>query len=232
MQTMRRKLAVGLAPLVVVGAFWAMPAAAQATVPHYYRGGVLIPQEEEVPILTWGTITMTSEVVAGTTCQVAAIGDVLNPAGGGAGLGEFEHVVFADCSNAECPEGQVEIEGEKYEKEFDVNVPYETWRAELIGTAAPFRDDITEVTLELGCFARNPAHEHIILGPYSCKTSPPTFIAAPEWKNGTNLGNGQSKLVFHEKEDMFGCSEGAFAEKIANSLKIMGFNGSELITVK
>jgi hypothetical protein len=250
MQTMSKRLFTVLAPLVTIAAFVVMPAAAQAA--HWFRGGSEIPQGEKVGVIAWGQLTLSPEpegVAAVTTCENAAGGFVENPVGGGAGVGQTQRFASWGCTNAECTPEEIEIGGKKFAKEFEVLFPAQDfpWSTELTGATAPFRLNSTGVVVELECIAKHLTklaaegkappgpgeNEQFALAPATACVTDATHLQDPETKNGTNLGNGQSKLQFNQPAGSgLSCAGGAVIGKTSQSLKTMGYKGSELITVK
>jgi hypothetical protein len=247
---MSRKLLIGLAPMLVVLAL--MPAVAQA-VPHYYKNGALIPEGERVPILEWGKLTLANptSLISPTTCETMAGGYLQNPVGGGAGIGATLRFATYNCANPECPEGAVEIGGGKYEKEFEIVYPPQDfpWPSVLTETEFGIRTDITGVVMELACVAhglsRSAAGEGGSTGAGSNEQyvlpsgGPPTVTCVtdethklePQNEKGSNLGPSQSKLVFNARAGGLTCAAGAVEGELKESLRVMGYKASELITV-
>jgi hypothetical protein len=86
---MSKKLFTGLAPLLAIVAFAAMPVAAQAEPHegHYFKNSAKIAEGASVPVIGWGTLTLSS--AAGiVSCHNAVGGEVGNPSGGKAGTGK------------------------------------------------------------------------------------------------------------------------------------------------
>jgi hypothetical protein len=105
--TMSKKLIMRLAPLVVVAAFFVIPAAAQAT-DHFHIALNPAPEEEgkKVQFISWGLLTLTSDAPGSTAaeCENASTGYVENPVGGGAGKILTEGWEASNCKNAGCEE--------------------------------------------------------------------------------------------------------------------------------
>jgi hypothetical protein len=252
---MSRKHLTSLAPmlaLAAMAALAAMPALAQAA-PHYYKSGVLIPEGEKVPVLEWGKLTLSPEPPAGfLSCENLAGGYVENPVGGGAGIGATLRFVTYNCSELECPAGEIEVGGKKYEKEFEIVYPPQSfpWPSVLNETEPGIvRTSSGGVVMELSCVAhkltRAEAGEGGSKGAGENEQyvlpsgGPPTVTCvadgthkwAPQNGNGSNSGPGQSKLVFNAGSGLLTCAGGAFESKTKEALHIMGFKNSELITV-
>jgi hypothetical protein len=252
---MSKKLWMGLVP--VLAALALMPAAAQAA-PHYYKNGALMPEGEKVPVVEWGKLTFHAEpsLAAGTTCENIAGGYVENPVGGGAGLGATLRFTTYNCNNVECPSGEVEVGGKKYEKEFEIvsNPNRFPWPSTLEEPEAGLiRTNDTNVELKLACmahgFSRLAAGEgNPSLGAKGAGESeqyvlpsggPPTVTCVtneaekqtPKITRGSNLGPNQSKVEFDAGAGGLSCAGGAFMTSIKESLRVMGYKNSELITV-
>jgi len=244
----KRLLAV-LAPIVAVAALAAMPAVSQAA-PHYYRNGVLIPEGTKVPILEWGRLTMEGEPGGGVfSCPTVTGGFVENPIGGEAGIGATEAFSTYHCENVECPAGPIELAGKKYEKAFAVTYPpqYLPWRSVLIEPeAGKIRADTSGVVEQVGCYAtpltRAEMERETASGPgedelfplaatVTCVTTPPEHEQTPLVEKGTSAAS-PTKLVFDAKADTLSCAGGAFDGKTLKSLKLIGYNASELISVR
>jgi hypothetical protein len=230
-----------------------MPVVAQAA-PHYYKSGVLIPEVEKVPVLEWGRLKLeyAPELAAPTTCEIIAGGFVENAAGGGAGIGATLRYATYNCIDAECPSGELEVKGQKYEKEFEISYPPQDfpWTSVLEEPeAGVVRTNTSHVTQQLACVAHGLTRaaageggskgagedEQFVLpmgGPptVTCVTDE-THHWTPQDEKGTNQGPAQSKLVFNAGAGSVNCAGGAFPATTKESLKIMGYKGSELITV-
>jgi IPT/TIG domain len=217
--------------------------------PHYYKNGgaTPIPEGEKVPFISWGKLTFTPEPAGSPAfCETSAGGYVENPAGGGAGVGKTLRFASWNCVINECPAGEVEIGGKKYEKEFEVIWPAQDfpWPSTLTEEeAGVVRTNSSGVVMELGCVAKkltkseaegktppsSGENEQYPLGPFVTCVTTATNLRKPRYENGANFGNNQSKLVFDEGGGKLSCAGGAFEAKTKESLKVMGFKGSELI---
>lgn len=256
---MSKKLFTGLAPLVAIAAFVVMPAAAQA-VPHYFKSNALAAEGEKIPTVTWGKLTLAPNppVAANTTCENISGGFVENPTGGGAGIGQTTRFATYNCTNAECPAGEVEIApGVKVEKEFEVvsNPNHLPWPNVLEEPeAGVIRTNNTNVEVKLACmahgFSRLAAGEgNASLGAKGAGESeqfvlpaggPPTVTCVtdathkqtPKNIKGTNSGPNQSKAEFDAGAGALNCAGGAFEGDTKETVKVMGYKNSELITTK
>jgi hypothetical protein len=249
---MSKKLLTGLAPLVAMVAFVALPAAAQAA-PHYYKSGsaTAAPEGEKIPTLAWGKLTLEPEpkVAAATTCENIAGGYAENPTGGGAGIGATLRFATYNCANAECPAGPIEIGGKDFEKEFEViSVPQNFPWPSVLEEPEPgvVRTNSTNVEVQLACMAHGLTREEAgeggskgageneqyqLVPAVTCVTDPAKgYEQKPENEKGTNDGPGQSKTIFNAGAGSLECAGGAFAGKTKESLHVMGYKASELIT--
>jgi hypothetical protein len=244
-----RKLLIGVAPMLA--ALAVMPAAAQAA-PHYFKNGVLIPEGEKVPIVEWGKLSIITEPPAGfTPCEYLGGGYVENPVGGGAGIGATLRFDTYNCLEGSCPAGEIEIGGKKYEKEFELSYPAQDFPWPSVLTEAEpgvIRTDTSGFVQEAACVAhglsRSAAgeggakgageNEQFVLPsggpPLPCVTDE-THKLEPQDEKGVNSGPNQSKLVFNAVSGSAVCAGGQFEIKFRESLHIMGYKASELITV-
>ena len=250
---MTRKLLISFAAVLVLAS---VPTVAQA-VPHYYKNGALIPEGERVPVVQWGKLTLNPEPIGlFTTCENLAGGYVENPSGGGAGIGTTLRFATYNCINNECPSGEVEVGGKKYEKEFEIvsNPNHLPWPSVLEEPEAGLiRTNSTNVEYKLACMAHGLSRlaagegdpslgakgagesEQFVLpngGPptVTCVTDA-THQQKPKIIKGANSGPSQSKVEFDTGEGALNCAGGAFEGKTKESLHIMGYKNSELITV-
>lgn len=233
---MSKKLYIGLAPLIVIAAFAMTPVAAQALTPHWFVDGSPLTQGEPVKTLSWGELTLESEpagIAAPITCDNVVGGTVENPVGATkpAGVATTAEFVPYNCRQAECP------------LFFTIVSPpqFLPWPGTIIGTG-PFKLNSTGVVVELACTAKpstrgaapNPGQNELqpVATPTICETNA-THLQDPQLENGTNKGPGQSKAIFNQPAGSgLSCAGGVVTGKISESLKTMGYLGSELITVK
>jgi hypothetical protein len=248
------KLLIGLAPVLAALAFAAVPTVAQAA-PHYYRNAstTSIPEGEKVPVLEWGKLSLTLEpaIAWSTTCETVSGGYVENPVGGGAGIGATLRFAAWNCGggDGECPAGEIEIGGNRYEKEYEMLYPPQSfpWPSVLEEPEPTVvRTNSTDVVIELSCVAHkltrsaageggskgageNEQYQLEPAGP--CVTDPAEgYEQKPQNEKGINEGPNQSKLVFNAGHASVACAGGQFGFRIHESLRIMGFKASELIT--
>ena len=99
-------------------------------IPHYYKNGVLAAEGEKVTIVSWGKLTLEPLPGGGgfTTCENLAGGYVENPVGGGAGIGATLRFATYNCTDTECPAGEIEIGGKSTKKNSKFYIPRRSFR--------------------------------------------------------------------------------------------------------
>jgi hypothetical protein len=179
--------------------------------PHWYENGVRLAEtalENGEPVIAWGHLTLENTKIGTVTCQTLAGGDIANPIGGGAGKGALEAVTLYDCTAPTCQaaKGLLEVIPEKPE-----------WSSVLIEEAGAFRDRIEGIALwEICVGGATNVEFHGLL--------------KPGLEAGTMIGSGPSKLNFEANSGSLESSEGPGA--LAGKLKLMGFEGGEVIRAK
>ena len=215
-----------------------------AKVPHWFQNLSRIEEGRKVPYISWGTITLTtSGGGAATECQSTAAGYVKNPTGANAGAFEgvgteaTEAFSLYQCTNPECAAagGKVGVTAE--------GLP---WPGALSEEAKwTFRLASAAVHLYVHCqFAYAPPSEKPGTGSHagleertSAEYNAPNAALCsagslkPQELGGSSIGK-PSTLVFSTGAG--GELECGAAGKGATtgSLKLMGYEESELITVK
>jgi hypothetical protein len=103
---MKRRFLIGLAPLVA--AFVVMPVVAQAETQHWYRNNTKLTEGTVVPVVTFGGKVNLSQTsgIGEINCRGTGGGVIENPAGGGAGEGKSNTGGFYECKAGSC-EAQV-----------------------------------------------------------------------------------------------------------------------------
>jgi hypothetical protein len=141
---MAGKRFAGLLPLLVVVAFAAVTAGAQAA-PHWYKKGILMGPAH-VTVASSGALTLNA-LSATIVCKMADGEEIWNPTGGGAGEDLMTGFVLSGCKNkvasAACPKGALEVKAEGL-----------GWPSRLISTPPPgsvIRDEIFKIRLNVGC---------------------------------------------------------------------------------
>jgi hypothetical protein len=102
---MFKKLFIGLAPLLAIAPFAAMPVAAQAVTQHWYQNGVLATAGEEIPFVTFGGEINLSPGGSGlgeVNCRTVGGGTIENPPGNGSGIGSLDALAFYECKGPLC----------------------------------------------------------------------------------------------------------------------------------
>ena len=214
---------------------------------HWYRNLVRVEEGTKVPYLSWGALALTgTKGGASTECQTAVAGYVENPTGASGGAFEKEGVETTEafspynCTNTECEAagGKIEVLAE--------GLPWPGALSEEVkGTQ---RLASTGLQLFIHCrLASSPPSEKPGAGPFAgleerkaseynlpgaaiCTTTG-AGASAPQELGGSSVGK-PSKTVF--SAGVGGELECGAAGKLAmtGSLKIMGYEESELLSVK
>jgi hypothetical protein len=228
---MSRKLRMGFATALLGAVFAVMPAAAQA-VPHFYKNKLIAPEESGGPgaegtdIIAWGTLTLQTKTVGVITCLNEFAGDAYNPVGGGAGEGKIDGYVAYDCKNELCESAfasKQEIIPEGLEKfgEWETKLTEAVVGQPRLKTGNSTLNSPTQIKFLIKC---PPAG----LGEINTKSK---GELNPLVSNGTSIGLAPSKVVFDAASgelEIANVKEG----KAEGSLKVMGYEGSELISSK
>lgn len=218
--------------------------AATAQGAKYFRSGSEVPLGEKVPIIAWGTLTQTAIPTNGrVTCEYTAAGFVTN----GFETGEGATTSFAayNCVNPECPPGQVEVEGKKYEKDFAVTAVALPWANTLIEQEG-VRVNSTGVQESLGCVAHGLSNTSPPGGTEPGKpgeqeqfylATPTVCLSTPERRleplsiNGKN-STVTSKVDFDARAGALLCAGGLVNSKFSGKLKVIAYKESEVIAAK
>jgi hypothetical protein len=149
----------------------------------------------------------------------------------------------------ECPAGLIEIEGKEEEKVFEITYPPQSlpWATVLTEPeVGKIRTHMSGVALMFGCYARpltraegerettsGPGENELLAlaATTTCVTTPPEHELTLLNENGVSAGS-PSRLDFNGRSGTLDCARGAFAGAPFKSLKVIGYTGSELITVK
>lgn len=224
---MKRKLLTGLAPLLVIAAFAALPIAAQATSPHYYVNSAKLKENGKTSQKTstaWGTITLkgTKGGAPGNkiTCHNVAAGTLENPVGGGSGEGSTQVFATFDCEQElVCP---AEATGVRVTSS---KTPWHNVLTEEV--AGTIRQETTGVRVLIECF-----HEETKIAEI------PFVIGATEKGQRPNEKAGSSALHPGFLEFGEGSGElevegsaGTITGKTEGTVKALGYNAQELIGV-
>jgi hypothetical protein len=206
---MNKKLILSLAPLLATAAFAVMPAAAQAAPHHWYNNGVLIPEGQRVPTVSWGTLAL--ESAAGKVeCRTVIGGYVENPVGGGAGVGAIQAFNEYECTST-CP---VEVE------HIAEGLP---WRTELIEVSTKSRDRTVGMKIRIKCEYPKPGtvYENTVFSGSN----------DPLEQNGTALGK-PSQVVYAGTGEEELVSPELGKSKTEGRVKTQGYEATEVITNK
>jgi hypothetical protein len=176
--------------------------------PHWYKNGGIVEEGSSVSVLAWGTLTLSNATTGAVKCQTISAGGIENPTGGGAGKGKLLANFAYNCAapNCEAAGGTVEAVPQK-----------PAWSAVLVEEAGVFRDKLEGIGLRVICAASALNVEfHGSLKPTAT--------------NGTAIGSAPSKLEFNAAAGSLESTSGA--GEMSGKLKLMGYEGQELIQVR
>jgi hypothetical protein len=179
--------------------------------PHWYKNGVFeegTPGPLGLPVMAWGTLTLSNTSIGALRCQTIAAGGVENPTGGGAGKGALAAFFAYNCSTPPCEAagGRLEVVPEKL-----------GWSSVLVEQQGLFRDKLEGIALRVHCAANGTDIQfHGSL--------------APQVINGTSIGASPSKLEFGPGSGSLQSTAGA--GEVAGRLKLMGYEAQDLIQAK
>jgi hypothetical protein len=258
---MPKKLFIGLVPLLAIAAFAVMPVVAQAETQHWYRSGVKLQEGVVVPVVMFGgKINLAQQSAFGElNCRTVAGGTIENPVGGGAGVGRTNSMTFYECKAPLCEE-EVRIKTglEGRGRQTTQNNPAATqepafpgWSDALeeseVGGVSSVREKIGEPfetfktpsppgmmreTQICEISSAGAFEKHVVLNVISEGELKPEIGVA---KSGNLNGTGAAKP---SSVNFSGASTGTMQSNNAGpatytgSLKYLGYNEQELITVK
>jgi hypothetical protein len=179
--------------------------------PYWYLNGTKVGEEvvpNPEPILWWGTLTLTNASTGTLKCETLAGARVENPVGGGAGKGVIEDFTPFNCVAPACEAagGKAEAFSEKVQ-----------WTSVLIEEASLVRDKLEGIRLGVLCAASKLQVQF-------------RGSLKPSFGGGGLIGAAPSELTFGAGSGSLESTAGA--GEIANSVKIMGFEGGALLKVK
>ena len=213
----KKKLHIGLAPLLAIAAFAAMPAASQAacTPPacaHVYKNGVISTEGKKLRHISWGTLKLNDKTFGEVECHTLWPGYSENPTGGGATIGKVQAFAPYECASPSC----IALGG----KGIDVKSGQMPWSTEVIeNTPGVFRLKIGNKSAEQTKFTVNC--EGVVTPSYFGE------IDALILNNGISIGAAPGELKFEAAlESTTGPGE------IEGTFKIEGYGLEELIEVK
>jgi hypothetical protein len=178
--------------------------------PHWYQNNVRLAEgapENGRSVMAWGSVTLENAKIGSFTCLTLGGGDLANPVGGGAGKGVLEGVTFYDCQAPTCEaaKGLLEVIPEKLE-----------WSSVLIEEPSVFRDRTEGIALREICVGGATNVEfHGML--------------KPQVEGGTMIGF-PAHLAFGAVSGSLQSGEGA--GNVSARLKLMGFEGGEMLRAK
>jgi len=223
---MKRKFAVGLAPVLAIAAFMVVPMAAQA-VPHYWVNGAVLPAgtaKTKVSI-AWGNITLkgTKGNITGghVTCHNAAAGTLFNPTGGGAGEGLVTQFAPFSCEQELiCPTKTTGV------KVLAEKLPWTNLLTEEV--AGTIRQETKGIKVDIVCSEGAVVIAELkFVIPAAEKGQRPKGVEGTEALHPGQLefGEGSGELELEGSLDgVAGITEGA--------VKTLGYNAQELIALK
>jgi hypothetical protein len=217
---MHRRFLIGLGPLLAIAAL-VVTDTAQA-VPLNFSNGAKLKESNGLfgeagvkEVMGWGTIDLKGGTGSDIKCHYVIGGDVWNPVGGGPGKGETQASAVFDCETFVCAAGTV------------VNVVPEElpWVSELqengLAKTAGIRSHTEHVKLDVTCNGASTAH---FQGSY---------------QPGAPAGEDKGTSAAHPGFLSFGAGSGELEEEEApgtsktnGGLKVLGYEGQELIQVK
>jgi hypothetical protein len=182
---------------------------------HWYQNGLQLPEGNQFPIISWGTLTLSNATLGATECETVAGGDVENPLGGGIGRQETEAFVPYDCVSETCEAaaGQVELIPEK--------LPW-------VGVIEEeplhvFRVNTSGFVLRLKCAALFTNEEFFAT---EGKEHKPRVI------NGSGIGSKPSQVEFDALSGELETKPSVGGGKTSGSLKTMGYGTQAILGIK
>jgi hypothetical protein len=215
---MKKKFLIGLAPMVVVAAFLAVPAASQAA-PHVYKNGVIQPEGKKLRTLQWGVFHLTNATTGSVECHAAFEGFLENPTGGGQATGQVQAFSPYECANAAC----IAMGG----KFVELTTEHLSWNVEITEPSpAVFRHKMGvkgekggKGSVEFFYNCEGAIKEHVF-----GETAPRVL------NNGISIGSIPAEIEFDAGSGELESAVGGF--KPEGKLKQQGFGAQELIEVK
>ena len=199
------------------------------TPPHWYENHTALekqsggPGEEGAPTLIWGVIAFTAPEIGEVNCQTEWGGYVFNPegAGGQARPGEINVAAYQayNCTSTVCETTLHSM--------LTMGAESLAWRGKLaepqpglvrLKVGNTTSESPTKIKLHIVCPKTTG-------GEYNKSAQ---GELAPQVENGTAIGSAPSKLIFNSGELEVGTEKATVAGKV----KMMGFEGGEIITVK
>jgi hypothetical protein len=181
--------------------------------PHWYQNHVRLAEsglEKGKAAMSWGSLTLENAKTGVFTCQTLGGGRLVNPTGGGAGKGFFDAVTLYDCAAPTCEatKGLGEVIRERLK-----------WSSVLIEEAGSFKDRIEGIALREICVGGTSERNVEFHG-----------MLKATLENGTAIGSAPTNLVLNAGSGSLQSVEGA--GKVSARLKLMGFEGGEILSAK
>lgn len=238
---MNRKKVLGLAPLLVIAVFAVAAAGAQAaTSPRILQNGSEAKLENgaKLPLLSWGTLTLENSKLGLIKCENAFGGYASDPGVKGEGdlPGEGKVLGYTayNCKSEVCeaalgkvevtPLGQTENELKEVVTVERITTPWEahvnepspgTWKLK-VGNKTP--KSPSQIRFRVVCVAQATKAEF-------------TGELNIAGEGGTLIGSAPAKLEFKGAET--GELESSIGTgTVSGKVKLMGYNGQEVLTVK
>jgi hypothetical protein len=205
--------------------------------PHWYENMVRIaeqsggPGQEGTHVLMWGTLPVTAPGIGTVTCLTEWLGNVYNPIGGKAGESRIHAYQTAYCANEPCEvtmQSKPSIEPEGLGVTVSGGVASAgAWEGKLSGEGS--------IRLKLGNkTAGSPTaiKWHVVCPKTTGEEYNKSLTGelTPQLENGSSIGAAPSRLQFNSGSGEL--EVGTEKAQVANNLKMMGFEGGELITAK
>lgn len=197
---------------IIALALLALPATAGA-IPTFYSNHV--PVSENTHVLGWGTLTFNSVITGPVTCPTVITGRL-----------DTRQGVLSSLTPYECEDLKCETFGSGF----------------LESVSDPIATELTTITLELT--ETYPARLKVGFVEHGlpidlaglCHGTGITWTLtgglSPEWHNGSMIGAAPSSLRFNSGSLTVGGTGGMESASVQGSLKVMGSEGGELITVQ
>jgi hypothetical protein len=254
---MFKKLFISVAPLLAIAAFAVMAVTAQAGTQQWYRSGVKLTEGKVVPIVVFGgkvNLNQTSGF-GEADCKTVGGGTIENPAGSGAGVGRTNSLTLYECKGATCEAEALKATG----MEGRVRLTTQNNPAATQEPGFPGWSDVLEESTVAGVSSvrekigepfekfQTPSPPGMLRETQTCELAatkqvllstisegelkPEIGVAKSGMLNGSSAAN-PSTIKFS------GASTGALRSELAGedtflgSLKYLGYNEQELITVK
>jgi hypothetical protein len=239
---------VGLVLLLATAALAMAAPAHAATTPHWFANGVKLEEGRQLPFIAWGQLGFgPAHFGAPTECLNGVAGYLENPPGGGPGIEVTQAWTAYNCVDEECRAGGGHV-GLQFENENSPGADVAlNWPGELTeAVAGTIRLKSTNLSVYYQCqFAALAATERPGAAPfegleeresieYDAPGGGPCTAASgalePKLKSGTSTEK-PTKLEFDRGAGELECGQHA-PTVFSQTLKIVGFSESELITAK